>query len=100
MAHPVSHQVSEDLQKRGRRTVLALLALFALTALSWGLAQASLGAAESLVALGIASLKAAIVLSVFMEIRGAGPSPMLVVLVTLAFVALLCLGMLADSAFR
>ncbi len=100
MAHPVSHQIGEDLRKGRRNAMLALLALFALTALSWGLAHASLGSAESVVALGIAALKAFIVLDVFMDIRGAGPSPLLVVLVTLAFVALLCLGILADSAFR
>lgn len=92
--------MSEDLRKRGRNTVLAVLSLFVLTALSWALAHASLGAAESAIALSIASLKAFIVLSVFMEIRGAGPSPLLAVLVTLAFIALLCLGMTADTAFR
>ena len=87
--------------QRGTPLVIAALALLGLTALSFALASlASLGAAGPPVALAIASVKVVVVAAVFMELRHAGPSVKLAALVTISFVFILCIGVVADVAFR
>jgi caa(3)-type oxidase subunit IV len=78
----------------GRPYVHALLGLLALTAGSFGL---HFGAA---VALAIAGAKVAIVGLVFMELRESLAATRTIALVSLGFVALLCLGIVGDVAFR
>jgi caa(3)-type oxidase subunit IV len=81
--------------------VAALVALLALTALSFGLGRfARLGAAGPFIAFSIAGIKVIIVGLIFMELRDSLPATRLVAVVTVLFVALLCLGILADVAFR
>ncbi|MBX3159151.1 MAG: cytochrome C oxidase subunit IV family protein [Deltaproteobacteria bacterium] len=77
------------------------MSLLALTGLSFGMHFAPLGGGVgTLVALGIATVKVAIVALVFMELRF-GTTPIRVVALTcLSFVALLCLGLAADVGFR
>ena len=85
----------------GRRYVLALIALLLLTALTFGLHFAPLGGALGIsVALLIAAVKVGIVAAVFMELRDAFAATRLVAAVSVAFVALLCLGIVGDVAFR
>jgi caa(3)-type oxidase subunit IV len=85
----------------GRPYVLALLGLLAFTALSFGLHFAPLGGGlGAAVALAIAGAKVAIVGLVFMELRESLAATRMVALVSVGFVALLCLGILGDVAFR
>lgn len=85
----------------GRRYVLALIALLLLTALTFGLHFAPLGGSLGVsVALVIAAVKVGIVAAVFMELRDAFAATRLVAAVSVAFVALLCLGIVGDVAFR
>lgn len=85
----------------GRRYVLALVALLLLTGLTFGLHFAPLGGVLGVsVALLIAAVKVGIVAAVFMELRDAFAATRLVAAVSVAFVALLCLGIVGDVAFR
>ena len=85
----------------GAKYVFALVALLALTALSFGLHFASLGTVTgTTIALTIAAVKVGIVVVVFMELRASLPATRLVAAVSLAFVALLCLGVIGDVAMR
>ncbi|HTL32021.1 MAG TPA: cytochrome C oxidase subunit IV family protein [Kofleriaceae bacterium] len=85
----------------GRRYVLALIALLLLTALTFGLHFAPLGGTLGVsVAMLIAAVKVGIVAAVFMELRDAFAATRLVAAVSVAFVALLCLGIVGDVAFR
>ena len=80
--------------------VIALIALLALTGLSFGLHYVPLGAAGAAIALGIATAKIAIVGAVFMELRESMAATRMIAFVSVAFVALLCLGIAGDVAFR
>lgn len=81
----------------GRRYVYAWLALLVFTGLSFGADQLSLGSLATVVALGVALLKAGIVLVIFMHL-GREPFPIrFVALLNIAWVALLCLGIAADA---
>jgi caa(3)-type oxidase subunit IV len=80
--------------------VRALIALVALTALSFWLAHLELGGASKLAAIAIAAVKAAVVAISFMEILRASTPARVVALVTIAFIALLCAGTVADVALR
>lgn len=85
----------------GARYVWALLALLALTALTFGLHFAPLGGGlGAAVALTIAGAKVAIVGIVFMELRESLAATRIVALVSVGYVALLCLGVLGDVALR
>jgi caa(3)-type oxidase subunit IV len=85
----------------GARFVYALIGLLALTALSFGLHFAPLGGSVgAVVALAIAGAKVAIVGIVFMELRESLAATRMVALVSVAFVALLCFGIIGDVAFR
>lgn len=88
-------------EQHGRAYVFALLGLLVLTALSFGFHFAPLGGTlGAVVALSIATVKVAIVGAIFMELRAAGAPSRIVALATIAFVALLCLGIAGDVAFR
>jgi caa(3)-type oxidase subunit IV len=91
---------AEHASTSGIPFVLALVGLLALTALSFGLHFVPLGAAGAAMALSIATAKIAIVGTVFMELRESMAATRMIALVTVAFVALLCLGIAGDVAFR
>lgn len=80
--------------------VLALGGLLALTGLSFGLHFVPLGPAGAVIALSIATAKITIVGVVFMELRESMAATRMIALVSVAFVALLCLGIAGDVAFR
>lgn len=84
----------------GRSYLLAFLGLVALTTASLGLSALPLGGLSLTVALSIASVKASVVGLVFMHL-GRGPIvPRIVAVASIGFVALVCLGIVADVAFR
>jgi cytochrome c oxidase subunit 4 len=78
----------------------ALIILVVLTLASWGMAALPLGSAGTVIALGIASLKATIVAIAFMEIRQAGPVGVVIAGVVVSFIVLLALGTIADVRLR
>ncbi len=80
--------------------VLAWLALLALTAASFGATHLPLGSLAPAVALAIASVKAAIVLLVFMHLIEASTPVRVVILTTLVYIVLLAAGIVADVATR
>lgn len=84
----------------GGRYVLALVILLVLTGVSFGLAQAPLGGAGPAVALTIAAVKVVLVAAVFMHLSEAVFATRLVGVATALFIALLCLGIVADVGFR
>jgi caa(3)-type oxidase subunit IV len=85
----------------GTKYVLALLGLLAFTALSLGMHFVTLGGTVgAIVALSIAAAKLAVVGLVFMELRDALPATRLIAIVSLAFVVVLCLGIIGDVALR
>jgi cytochrome c oxidase subunit 4 len=77
-----------------------LLALLALTAISFAVSRIDLGLANTPIALAIATLKAAVVAYWFMELPLASRPSRIVALVTIAFIALLCSGTVADIGLR
>jgi cytochrome c oxidase subunit 4 len=78
----------------------AAIALLVLTGISWALAHVDLGAAGTPVALAIAAVKASVVALAFMEVGRTTIAARVVGVVTLSFIALLCLGFVADVALR
>lgn len=81
--------------------MLAWLALLVLTGLSFGASYiVPQGAAGLTAALGIAAVKAALVMLVFMHLLEMRFASQLVILVTILFIALLCLGAVADVRLR
>jgi cytochrome c oxidase subunit 4 len=80
--------------------VLAWLALLLLTAASLGAAQLPLGSLAPAVALAIASVKAAIVLLVFMHLLESSVPVRVVIATALVFIVLLSLGVVADVVTR
>jgi cytochrome c oxidase subunit 4 len=90
----------EERRFGGMSYVLAWLALLVLTAASFGASRLSLGSLAPPVALGIAAIKAAIVLLVFMHLIEASTPVRAVLLTALVFIALLCAGIAADVATR
>ena len=96
MAIPSSLQRPRD--AGGRRYLHAWLALIVLTGLSFGADRLHLGSLSTGIALGVALLKASIVLVVFMHLDRE-PFPIrFVAALNVAWVALLCLGIAADVA--
>jgi cytochrome c oxidase subunit 4 len=92
--------VNEAGGSTGRSVVLALVALLVLTSTSWVLAHVALGHFNTYVALGIAAVKAGIVAQVFMELSHASTAARVVGGVTLLFIAILCIGVVADLRLR
>ena len=85
-------------ERAGRRYLTAWLALLVLTALSFGADRLHLGSVSTAVAIGVALIKASIVLIVFMHLDRE-PFPIrFVAALNMAWVLLLCLGIAADVA--
>ena len=85
-------------ERAGRRYLTAWLALLVLTGLSFGADRLHLGSISTAVAIGVALLKASIVLIVFMHLDRE-PFPIrFVAALNMAWVLLLCLGIAADVA--
>jgi cytochrome c oxidase subunit 4 len=82
------------------RYIVSWLALLVLTAVSLGATALPLGALAPVVALAIASLKAAIVLLVFMHLTEASVPVRVVIGTALVFIVLLVLGLVADVTTR
>lgn len=80
--------------------VVAWLALLVLTAVSHGAVRLDLATAGPAVALGVATLKALIVLLVFMHLVEASATVRIVIGTALTFIVLLTLGIVADVAVR
>lgn len=81
--------------------MLAWLALLVLTALSFGATYiVPQGAGGLVAALGIAAIKAALVMLVFMHLLEMRFASQLVIIITIVFIVLLCLGVVADVRFR
>lgn len=99
MADPAD--IERHVARSGVKYVVALVALLVLTALTFGLHFAPLGGtAGTAVALSIATVKVVIVAAIFMELRESTAASRMVALVSIGFVALLCLGIIGDVAFR
>jgi len=81
----------------GLALVLTFLGLLALAGASWAAAALGTGTA---VALSIAALKAALIALIFMELTRAHSTDRVIALVAALFVILLCVGAVADVAFR
>jgi cytochrome c oxidase subunit 4 len=84
----------------GRGYVYTWLGLLALTGASLALSAASLGVFAPIVALSIAALKALVVAAIFMHLLRGPFVLQMIAVVSVLFVALICLGILADVAFR
>jgi caa(3)-type oxidase subunit IV len=94
-------EIVEHPHGSGTKYVLALIGLLAFTALSLGMHFVPLGGiGGAVVALSIAAAKVVIVGLIFMELRESLTATRLIAVVSIAFVALLCLGILGDVAFR
>jgi cytochrome c oxidase subunit 4 len=83
-----------------RATSVTLLALLGLTAASFALSYAHLGALSIPVALAIAAVKAALVITVFMELAVEKFTVKLSFVIGVVFVGLLIALMMADVATR
>lgn len=86
--------------ERALPLVLAWVALAVLTAASFGARYLPLGVFATPVALAIAVAKACVVLTWFMQLGREQTSIRLLVWVVLGTVALACLGVIGDTAFR
>ena len=93
--------MNEAHSSSGARIVIAAAILVALTLGSFGLAYVvHLGAAGTPIALTIAAVKATIVALAFMEIGRASMPARIAVIVTIAFIAVLCAGIAGDVIVR
>lgn len=86
--------------RAGRKLLFTLAALLLLTGLSWGLTRVPTGFLGPWLSLGIAAVKALLVIAFFMEVAERGPTVRTIALTTVAFIALLCLGIAGDVLLR
>jgi caa(3)-type oxidase subunit IV len=84
----------------GLKYVAALVALLLLTIVTLGLHFVPLGVAGPVVALAIAGTKVTIVALIFMELRESLAATRMVAITMVAFVALLCFGIVGDVLWR
>lgn len=84
----------------GRGYVYTWLGLLGLTGASLALSFVGLGVFAPLVALAIAAAKALVVATIFMHLLRAPFVLQMIAVISVLFVALICLGILADVAFR
>lgn len=85
----------------GRRYVYAWLSLLVLTALSFGATRLHLvGPVSTAIALGVAVLKASVVLVVFMHLDREPFPVRFVAALNVGWVLLLCLGIVGDVALH
>ena len=82
------------------KLVVAILALLALTGLTWGLSYVPTGSWETPISLGIAAVKVAIVGLFFMDLAETRGVLRLVALVAPLFITVMILLMLGDVMFR
>lgn len=82
----------------GKRYIAAWAGLLALTLLSYGAHKVELGAFATVVSLGIAGLKALIVLGVFMHLTRESASIRWVAALNVAWVLLISFGIALDVA--
>ncbi len=95
------HELEHRAASPGKWLVYALIGLLLFTALSFGMHFAPLGGTVgAIVALAIAAAKVTIVAIVFMELGESLAATRWVAVITVAFVALLCLGIVGDVAYR
>lgn len=92
--------MSEQRTHNGIPYIAALVALLALTGLSFGLSYVDTGSFAALIALSIAAIKATIVALIFMHLLEASFVTRMVVMINVLWVALICLGIAADVGFR
>lgn len=83
-----------------RALILTFVALILLTALSWFVSDLSLGEAEILVALAIASIKTILVTTFFMHLFEESIGPRLALVSGVFFVGLLATFVAAEVATR
>lgn len=83
-----------------RELGLALAALLCLTGATVSVAQLSLGPFRIIAAMGIAALKAALVLMIFMNMKRAGRTVVITFLVTIAILAVFIGFIFFDVAYR
>jgi caa(3)-type oxidase subunit IV len=86
--------------KSGRPYVATWLALLAATGISYAVDLLRLGAIGLGISLAIAGLKATIVGLVFMHLARETFAARVVAVLNVGWVALICLGIIADVAFR
>lgn len=79
---------------------VVLVALLILTVVSYLVSLVQLGALGPFVAIGVASLKVALVVWYFMELRETSVSARTAFGVMVAFIVILCLGIAADVGLR
>ena len=84
----------------GARLVMAAGLLVVLTLASFGLAHLHLQRFGAAIALVLAAIKASIVAVAFMELDRASSPAKITAFVTLAFIAILCGGILGDVRVR
>lgn len=90
----------KDKEISGGAYVIALVVLLGFTGLSLGLHFVHLGVFNTVAAFSIASVKVLVVAFVFMHLAEAMFATRLIGLVTVLFIAILCLGIVADVAYR
>lgn len=83
-----------------RNYYLVFAALMALTLLTIGIATIDLGAINTIVALLIAAVKAALVIAIFMHVDRSGPLIRLVVFAGVLWLAILIVLTLSDFVSR
>jgi cytochrome c oxidase subunit 4 len=83
-----------------RTYVAVCAALLLLTGLTVGLARVDLRGLNSVVALGIAALKAGLIAAFFMHLRWSPPTTRIVVLGALLWLAIMIVGTLDDIVTR
>ncbi len=96
----IKHDYELEPPPSGRPLVLALIMLLVLTVISWAVSHVQLGVASTSIAIAIAALKATVVAIAFMELPRAAIVARVVAIVTLAFIGILCAGVVADIGMR
>lgn len=84
----------------GAAYVLAWVALVVLTIATYVISFASMGALDIVVSLVIAVIKSAFVVVIFMHMKETRAAPRFAAFAAVLFIALICLGIVADVATR
>jgi caa(3)-type oxidase subunit IV len=84
----------------GRAFILGLVALQALTLVSFGLSYLDAGGLVLGLALAVAGVQVLIIAMIFMHLYESRFGVQFMALITLVWIALLCLGMVADVGLR
>jgi caa(3)-type oxidase subunit IV len=103
MKHPIEsppQPFEAEPHASGAPLVITLLVLLVLTLTSWAISHVALGWASTAIALAIAVVKAGFVAHAFMELPLASTPARITILVTVSFIAILCMGTVADIGLR